>query len=361
MTVPAPCRDAAVVARSGEDAIVGAGTVLDAETARACILAGARFVVSPALDLATIALCRRYSVAVMPGALTPTEVVSAWTAGADVVKVFPAARWARQLHQVAEGAAAPGRALPDGRRLAEDRGRLHQGRRVRARRRRRPGGRERDPPGERCARHERAGVPAHSCAKHAPRPDAGPRPRRAIPRRHSPLDLPKGARTMAIRDMLLPEFDQETKTRAGSWSGSRRTSRTFDAPQVDAAGAARGHVAELTGWVALTLTSGLARLQTRRAARPSSRRCSSRASSCSRSSTATSRAAARRCQAQDAEFISRVAAVGGKTLFTLRRWRCCAASCCRTRAPPRAARRVPAAERDPGAFELRPLGDEGRL
>jgi len=79
----------AVAARSGQDAIVGAGTVLDAETARACILAGARFVVSPALDLATIALCRRYSVAVMPGALTPTEVVSAWTAGADVVKVFP--------------------------------------------------------------------------------------------------------------------------------------------------------------------------------------------------------------------------------------------------------------------------------
>lgn len=79
----------AVTARLGKDAIVGAGTVLDAETARACILAGARFVVSPALDLATIALCRRYSVAVMPGALTPTEVVSAWTAGADAVKLFP--------------------------------------------------------------------------------------------------------------------------------------------------------------------------------------------------------------------------------------------------------------------------------
>jgi len=79
----------AVVARFGADVIVGAGTVLDAETARACILAGARFVVSPALDLGTLAMCRRYSVAVMPGALTPTEVVTAWTAGADVVKVFP--------------------------------------------------------------------------------------------------------------------------------------------------------------------------------------------------------------------------------------------------------------------------------
>ena len=79
----------AVVARFGSEVIVGAGTVLDAETARACILAGAQFVVSPALDLGTVACCRRYSVPVMPGALTPTEVVTAWTAGADVVKVFP--------------------------------------------------------------------------------------------------------------------------------------------------------------------------------------------------------------------------------------------------------------------------------
>jgi 2-dehydro-3-deoxyphosphogluconate aldolase/(4S)-4-hydroxy-2-oxoglutarate aldolase len=75
--------------RFGADVVLGAGTVLDAETARACILAGARFVVSPALDRGTIELCRRYSVAVMPGALTPTEVLAAWTAGADVVKVFP--------------------------------------------------------------------------------------------------------------------------------------------------------------------------------------------------------------------------------------------------------------------------------
>lgn len=78
-----------VVRRFGSDVVLGAGTVLDAETARACILAGARFVVSPALDLATIEMCRRYSVAVIPGALTPTEVVAAWSAGADVVKIFP--------------------------------------------------------------------------------------------------------------------------------------------------------------------------------------------------------------------------------------------------------------------------------
>ena len=76
--------------RYGKEAVVGAGTVLDGETARACILAGARFVVSPSLNLETIEVCRRYGIAVMPGALTPTEVVQAWSAGADFVKVFPA-------------------------------------------------------------------------------------------------------------------------------------------------------------------------------------------------------------------------------------------------------------------------------
>ena len=78
-----------VVERYGEEVIVGAGTVLDAETGRACILAGAQFVVSPSLNLQTIELCRRYSITVLQGALTPTEVVTAWQAGADMVKVFP--------------------------------------------------------------------------------------------------------------------------------------------------------------------------------------------------------------------------------------------------------------------------------
>jgi len=90
MTVPkAVDVIAQVVERYGDGAIVGAGTVLDAETARACILAGAQFIVSPSLNLGVIELCRRYSVAVLPGALTPTEVVTAWQAGADMVKVFP--------------------------------------------------------------------------------------------------------------------------------------------------------------------------------------------------------------------------------------------------------------------------------
>jgi len=64
--------------------------VLDAKTAQECIDAGAQFIVSPALDLQTIALCGQQGIVVMPGALTPSEVVTAWTAGADFVKVFPA-------------------------------------------------------------------------------------------------------------------------------------------------------------------------------------------------------------------------------------------------------------------------------
>lgn len=90
MTVPGAIAVMEQVSRRfGADVVVGAGTVLDAETARACILAGARFVVGPTLDRGTIEICRRYSVPVMPGALTPTEVLAAWSAGADVVKVFP--------------------------------------------------------------------------------------------------------------------------------------------------------------------------------------------------------------------------------------------------------------------------------
>jgi 2-dehydro-3-deoxyphosphogluconate aldolase/(4S)-4-hydroxy-2-oxoglutarate aldolase len=74
----------------GDETMVGAGTVLDPETAQACVDAGAKFIVSPALNEATIEFCRKHDVAVFPGALTPTEVVRAWNAGADAVKVFPA-------------------------------------------------------------------------------------------------------------------------------------------------------------------------------------------------------------------------------------------------------------------------------
>ena len=74
----------------GDRVILGAGTVLDPETARAALLAGAEYIVAPTVNLDVIRLCRRYDKVIMPGAFTPTEVVSAWEAGADVVKVFPA-------------------------------------------------------------------------------------------------------------------------------------------------------------------------------------------------------------------------------------------------------------------------------
>jgi 2-dehydro-3-deoxyphosphogluconate aldolase/(4S)-4-hydroxy-2-oxoglutarate aldolase len=71
-------------------AVIGAGTVLDATTAQAAVVAGAQFIVSPHTDLGTLAVCRELGVPSMPGALTPTEIVAAWNAGASVVKVFPA-------------------------------------------------------------------------------------------------------------------------------------------------------------------------------------------------------------------------------------------------------------------------------
>jgi 2-dehydro-3-deoxyphosphogluconate aldolase / (4S)-4-hydroxy-2-oxoglutarate aldolase len=74
----------------GDRLLLGAGTVLDAETARAVLLAGAEYVVAPTLNLDVIRLCRRYNKLVMPGAFTPTEILTAWEAGADIVKVFPA-------------------------------------------------------------------------------------------------------------------------------------------------------------------------------------------------------------------------------------------------------------------------------
>jgi 2-dehydro-3-deoxyphosphogluconate aldolase/(4S)-4-hydroxy-2-oxoglutarate aldolase len=74
----------------GQQVLFGAGTVLDAETARAAILAGAEFVVAPTLNLEMVALCNRYSVPVVPGCYTPTEMLTAWEAGADMIKLFPA-------------------------------------------------------------------------------------------------------------------------------------------------------------------------------------------------------------------------------------------------------------------------------
>ena len=91
MTVPGAIRALEKVAdQFGDKIVLGAGTVLDPETARACMLAGAEFFVTPSLRLSTIEVAKRYSKVICPGALTPTEVITAWEAGADIVKIFPA-------------------------------------------------------------------------------------------------------------------------------------------------------------------------------------------------------------------------------------------------------------------------------
>jgi 2-dehydro-3-deoxyphosphogluconate aldolase/(4S)-4-hydroxy-2-oxoglutarate aldolase len=74
----------------GDKVLVGAGTVLDAETARSAILAGATFILSPTVDIETIKLTKRYGAVSIPGAFTPTEILSAYEKGADIIKVFPA-------------------------------------------------------------------------------------------------------------------------------------------------------------------------------------------------------------------------------------------------------------------------------
>lgn len=90
MTVPGAVRALEKLAdRFGDKMVLGAGTVLDPETCRICMLAGAEFFVTPALNLKTIEMAQRYSKPICPGALTPTEVLTAWQAGADIVKVFP--------------------------------------------------------------------------------------------------------------------------------------------------------------------------------------------------------------------------------------------------------------------------------
>jgi 2-dehydro-3-deoxyphosphogluconate aldolase/(4S)-4-hydroxy-2-oxoglutarate aldolase len=90
MTVPGAINlIARLVGSVGSEVLIGAGTVLDAATARQCIDAGAEFIVSPGLDVATVEYVRREEKVMMAGALTPTEVITAWKAGSDFVKIFP--------------------------------------------------------------------------------------------------------------------------------------------------------------------------------------------------------------------------------------------------------------------------------
>ena len=90
MTTPGALEVIRTLVRDEPSLLIGAGTVLDPETARICMLEGAQFIVSPSTNLKTIEMCRRYSCTVLPGALTPTEVMHAWEAGADIIKLFPA-------------------------------------------------------------------------------------------------------------------------------------------------------------------------------------------------------------------------------------------------------------------------------
>lgn len=90
MTVPDAIEMIRELTHTRTDLLIGAGTVLDPETARACVQQGAQFIVSPATSFATIEWCKRNDVVILPGALTPTEIVNAWQAGGDIIKVFPA-------------------------------------------------------------------------------------------------------------------------------------------------------------------------------------------------------------------------------------------------------------------------------
>ncbi len=91
MTVPGAVRVIEELsAQIGDEALIGAGTVLDPEKAKECVDAGAQFIVSPSLNPETVAFCKEYGIVILPGAMTPTEIVNAWTLGADMVKIFPA-------------------------------------------------------------------------------------------------------------------------------------------------------------------------------------------------------------------------------------------------------------------------------
>lgn len=105
---------AAVKRELGDKILLGAGTVLDTETARAAILAGAEFLVTPTVNPEVIKLCNRYSKVIMPGAFTPTEVLAAWEAGADIVKIFPAEIGGPPLLKAIAGPLPQVRLLPTG-------------------------------------------------------------------------------------------------------------------------------------------------------------------------------------------------------------------------------------------------------
>ncbi|HOS68980.1 MAG TPA: bifunctional 4-hydroxy-2-oxoglutarate aldolase/2-dehydro-3-deoxy-phosphogluconate aldolase [Bacillota bacterium] len=97
-----------------EDVIIGAGTVLDPETARLCILAGAKYIVSPSINPETIKLCNRYRIPVMPGVMTVKEAVEALELGADIIKVFPGSAFGPDIIKAFKGPIPQGNFMPTG-------------------------------------------------------------------------------------------------------------------------------------------------------------------------------------------------------------------------------------------------------
>lgn len=97
-----------------EDVEIGAGTVLDPETARLCILAGAKYIVSPSLNLDTVRLCNRYRIPVMPGIMTVREAIEALEAGAEVLKVFPGSAFGPDIIKAYKGPLPQGNFMPTG-------------------------------------------------------------------------------------------------------------------------------------------------------------------------------------------------------------------------------------------------------
>lgn len=116
MTVPNPVEVIKEVAEKYKDTdvIVGAGTVLDSETARACILAGAQFIVSPSLDIDTLKLCNRYKILVMPGVMTVKDAITAFEYGVDVVKIFTANLYGPSVIKSFKGPLPQGDFMPTG-------------------------------------------------------------------------------------------------------------------------------------------------------------------------------------------------------------------------------------------------------
>ena len=122
MTIPGALDAVAALAAGGRGIVVGAGSVLDSETARLAILSGAKFVVGPTFCPNVLELCHRYDVAAVPGAYTPTEILCAWEAGADLVKVFPAGGLGPRYFKELRGPLPDLRLVPTGGVTAENAG-----------------------------------------------------------------------------------------------------------------------------------------------------------------------------------------------------------------------------------------------